>query len=465
MLASHNRQNTLVLQFKDNTEAQKLPVGSAPIKDEHLKLLEYYSDRSLSEFCEMGAAYFDSPNAELSDGDTQTVFHLSRDRNGVSVTTFNIMGSIRLKHKDAHHEVLLEITSRFDHDPRQFFLTYLLSKALGFRVIEEQDNPANTESLWIFLMALMFKQGLVRASAVGLYKKYRMYEGNDLKFRGKFQLNRHLRVNVPIGGAIAYSTGEYSFDNSINHLFRHALHKIRRDWPWLLANDRALHSIRFQLEQNTPSWEQFRVSQDIRSEDCGRQIRHPYFASHYEPLRRLALALLQDNGASQHHTVSTTVDGILFDGAWLWEEYLFAIFKENNIELEHPRNRAKKGTIWVFSEPRSTPRYPDFYSAKWHVVLDAKYKKLNPSSIGVDDLNQLITYMHILKAYSGALIFPHMGSGARSTPLGVLNGFGGKVALIGLLIPKSSGQASNFVTEMAKSEKAFCADTRLMFAA
>lgn len=62
--------------------------------------------------------------------------------------------------------------------------------------------------------------------------------------------------------------------------------------------------------------------------------------------------------------------GILFDGAWLWEEYLNTILQKEG--FKHPENKKHKGGIYLF-EDHSGIRYPDFY--KDGIVLDAKYKR------------------------------------------------------------------------------------------
>lgn len=105
--------------------------------------------------------------------------------------------------------------------------------------------------------------------------------------------------------------------------------------------------------------------------------------------------------------------GILFDGAWLWEEYVNTVLKD--LDFIHPENKLGKGAIYLFEDTdengrkhRSGKRYPDFY--KDNIVLDAKYKKLGSydkvSLVGRDDIHQVITYMNNLDALYGGFISP-----------------------------------------------------------
>ena len=85
---------------------------------------------------------------------------------------------------------------------------------------------------------------------------------------------------------------------------------------------------------------------------------------------------------------SNNIHGILFDVAWLWEEYLNTIFKDDFI---HPRNKQNSGGIAVFVDGKRIV-YPDFYNKKIDMIVDAKYKDLTDQSISREDLYQIISY-------------------------------------------------------------------------
>ena len=128
----------------------------------------------------------------------------------------------------------------------------------------------------------------------------------------------------------------------------------------------------------------------------------------------------------------------------------------------HPRNKDGFGAISIYS---GNPRYPDFYKgeqvkekinleelnqqAEINFVLDAKYKRLNgdetddiSAHFSRDDLHQLVTYLHILPAKNGGLIYPLEKSAkttiVKSEKARELFGFGGKVSTFGVPIPSAS---------------------------
>jgi 5-methylcytosine-specific restriction endonuclease McrBC regulatory subunit McrC len=210
-------------------------------------------------------------------------------------------------------------------------------------------------------------------------------------------VNEHLRQNIPFCGTVAYSNHEITFDNPTNHLIRHALTKVKRKWGRWMMGDNRLTEVRLQLELSTPTWQPGDVMACVRRKENRVPIKHPYFLAQYEPLRQLSLALLREEGASlyqQHHEA----EGVIFDGSWLWEEYLWTLLEP--LGFEHPEN--KKG-VGPWNALPGVRFYPDFFHREDRVILDAKYKRRG----GVqDDARQVFAYMFLLNAVHGGLIKP-----------------------------------------------------------
>ena len=61
------------------------------------------------------------------------------------------------------------------------------------------------------------------------------------------------------------------------------------------------------------------------------------------------------------------VCGILFDGAWLWEEYVNTILQECG--FKHPRNKEKEDPIYLFEDNKGK-RYPDSIRTTWYSTLN-----------------------------------------------------------------------------------------------
>ena len=115
----------------------------------------------------------------------------------------------------------------------------------------------------------------------------------------------------------------------------------------------------------------------------------------------------------KYDSSSNKIYGLLFDGAWLWEEYLATILKKKG--YEHPENKKKNGVIHPFTDNRTGRFYPDFYKSKEghsldeelaDIILDAKYKNFDEHNPPADDIAQMISYIHVMDARLGEFVYP-----------------------------------------------------------
>lgn len=176
---------------------------------------------------------------------------------------------------------------------------------------------------------------------------------------------------------------------------------------------------------------------------------------------------------------SQRIYGVLFDGAWLWEEYLNLTMTKAG--FTHPKNKTREGAIHPFrGRANKYKRYPDYM--KPGIIADAKYKSLLTLSkdshkvsdnIQRDDLNQMISYLHITSSKVGIFIGPteailmSQDSGtlyndatiAFSTrelqvlKVGDLMGDGGQIIIIGVNIPKTTSSYKEFEEMMHNTER------------
>ena len=137
----------------------------------------------------------------------------------------------------------------------------------------------------------------------------------------------------------------------------------------------------------------------LRMPVCREPLRHPYFSEYYEEPRILAGMILEEEGLSIYDAAEDEVSGVVFDGAWLWEEYISTILTDY-VHAEYPT----KGVIQVFEEHAKTLFYPDFLRNDHKIVLDTKYKVSKTGE--AEDIQQVISYMFLTGAETGGLIFP-----------------------------------------------------------
>ena len=182
-----------------------------------------------------------------------------------------------------------------------------------------------------------------------------------------------------------------------------------------------------------------------------RPVTHPYYTD-YRPLQQLCLQILRQENI-MYADNDNEICGLLFDGAWLWEEYVATLLKWKN--FTHPKNKERKGGKCIFKNHKGI-RYPDFYIENF--VLDAKYKKFesydDASGVGREDIHQLVTYMYMLKSKKSGFVFPITKNSENRTPL-ELNGYGGWMYMYGIEICNNTDDYEIFCEEMKRAENVF----------
>lgn len=412
-------------------------VDVSAIADGHLDDLKKMSERPL---CELDLE--EHPNLLVFPQDFKTHGDdIGKERiftiDGNLLKTGNIMGFV------GYRNTRVRISSRFAQDDKDYFLHYMLQKVFAINLFDLKYD-SDSESVFDFLIYL-FPTFLKHAMRQGLYKEYQTREYNNANIRGRIDVSRHIRQNIPFAGKVAYTTREYVSDNRITQLVRHTIEYIATH-PFsgnILNNDDETKEAVGVINAATPTYNrndrQKVVYQNLRP------VTHPYF-DEYRPLQRLCLQILRHEEL-KYGSDDKQIYGILFDGAWLWEEYLNTILK--GIGFEHPQNRTGKERKSLFTD-NSGVCYPDFYSNT--MVLDAKYKGYSDwGSIQNADLYQVISYMHILKLDHGGFIVPVSYSGNQPVAK-MLNGYGGQMSIFGLQVDNHCSSYSCFVNKMEMEE-------------
>lgn len=363
------------------------------------------------------------------------------------IATGNIMGFVGVNNTQ------VDIISRFAKtDGEDYFLHYMLQRVFAINLFNIKHATSH-QSIFDFLLYL-FPHFLKKALRQGIYKKYRRFEYNDSKIRGPIDANRHIRYNIPFHGAVAYSTREHTYDNEVTELIRHTIEYIKTH-PLgnnVLACDQETKNAVMAMMQATPSYNTRERNRIINLNL--RPVTHPYY-SEYTSLQKICVQILRHESI-KYGQDKDKIYGVLFDGAWLWEEYLNTIFSKSGLDITHAKNKTGENGISLYNKGQKN-YYPDFYidtkCAETSFVLDAKYKRLghdvkfdgqddertNTIAISREDLFQMITYMHVLPAQHCALLYPierpdDKNSGIILSALRQLCGYGGQIRGIGIPI-------------------------------
>lgn len=431
-LTDNNIRQPDAVTFQRKDVAALFPIADKTIaelckENENLLIFPYSIETSCDKICDS------SVMSILNTGDPDKV----------QITTGNVMGFIGIDN------LQIKIKSRFDKGRDDFFLHYMLQKVLSFNLFDLKHNDEQ-EDLFDFIM-FMFPYLLKAAMNQGVYREYKNFKHNDSNIKGTIDIGRHIARNFPFVGNIAYATREYSHDNNMSELIRHTIEfmKTKRYGQLVLNIDReTIENVKIIVE-HTPSY-----NKNERSSIISKNLRakvHPYYTE-YRPLQTLCLQILRMEEVKYGES-SDEICGILFDGAWLWEEYVNTIL--SNQGFRHPENKLHKGGIYLFDD-HSGIRYPDFY--KDDMVLDAKYKRLGSydkvSKLDRNDVHQVMAYMTTLKVNRGGFVAP-LEQKESKVPTSHLNGSAATLSIFGIEICKSATSYAEFCEKMGEMEAEF----------
>lgn len=371
------------LKIKDNDQRKKEEFFEIP------GLVKTIADKTLEELEKEGVFVFPEMVHEAEDVTRdQMILQSVND----TYRSGNVMGFL------GYGEERLVIESRFSTGDNDFLLQYLLERILDFPNIVNLETDATHDDKMFSLLLALFLSYLVSAMRKGVFKTYVRNEYNDGNVKGTINIDRHIRKNIPFVGNIAYSQREYAYDNFLMQLIRHTVEFIKRK-PYghkLLA--KAKEEVQLVVEA-TPSYE----AKDLRRilvENKKNTVRHAYYHE-YRALQRLCILILQ-NKKTQLGLGASKIYGIVFDGAWLWEEYVNSLVDEI---FYHPMNKGGKGAQWLFAGGAGLI-YPDFIGKNPNnrIIADAKYKPVD--NIGNKDYLQVLAYMFRFDAKRAFYFYP-----------------------------------------------------------
>ena len=318
-----------------------------------------------------------------------------------SLTTNNVVGFIGKGNTD------IRIHSRFaSSNDNDFFLYYMLEKVMAINSFSLSSAGKEPE---VFDFLLFFFPRLLKdALSQGMYKKYVYHEYNDANIRGVVDVNRHIRLNIPANGKIAYRTREFSYDNSVTQLIRHTVEFIRRKQfgKAVLHNDPYTEGCVQQIIQATPTF-QPQQRQAIINENL-RPVVHPYYTK-YAALQNLCLRILRYEKLSYGNDSNNKIHGLLIDAAWLWEEYIGQVLSEDT-DIKHYTRKNSHYHLFRDKDGAFQKIIPDYYDGD-RIVADAKYIPLNRSrDLDADRAAPIyyktIMYMYRFNTEKGFLFHP-----------------------------------------------------------
>lgn len=372
-----------LFKIKDNTSRKKNDFSDIG------NLIDKIADKTLEQLEREGVFVFPE---FVMDADDLTKDQMILQSMNETFRSGNVMGFLGCG------DERLIIESRFCGSDEDFFFQYLLDRVLDFPNIVNLESDADQNNRLFNFLLFLFPYYLKTAMRKGLFKKYIRNRYNDGNVKGSIDIARHIEQNTPFTGNVAYNQREFSHDNNLTELVRHTIEFIKGKPYGKNLLVRVKDEVKLVIEA-TPRYEQY-DRQKVISANKKNAVRHAYFRE-YRALQRLCLLILQH----QKHQIgsgSRQIYGILFDGAWLWEEYINSLIGD---AFYHPMNKGNTGAQRLFGGNIGLI-YPDFISRdnEKRIIADAKYKPID--NIGNKDYLQVLAYMFRFEAKAGYCLYP-----------------------------------------------------------
>lgn len=429
------------IRISDNSQYHKEQFSNVP------HLTAKISNKTLEQLEREGVFVF--PEL-LTDSEDITKDQMILQHIGENYRTQNVMGFI------GYGDERLILTSRFSDNKNDYFLQYMLEQVLDFPNIVDLSTSANQEDRLFHFLLFLFPYYLEQAIRKGLFKTYIRKKYNDSNVKGIIDVPRHIDRNTPFIGKVAYNQREYSYDNYLMELIRHTIEFIKKK-PY---GNRILSKVKNEVQLVVNATQNYSAfdKHSIVEKNKHSSVRHAYYRE-YRALQRLCLLILQQ----QKHNIGSgarQIYGILFDGAWLWEEYVNKLISD---KFYHPRNKGGEGAQRLF-EGGIGLIYPDFIGRDQfpRLIADAKYKPTD--NISGKDYLQLLAYMLRFDAKTGYYLYPDsmsIGDVRLRLNEGVKYENNVKarddISVIkhGLTIPQNADNYDSFVSQIQNNEMEF----------
>lgn len=423
-----------------------------PDEDYDKEFLRLLSGSLINDLCTQKLLIYPQ-SFNLGDANGRILEYVERGENQpAAVYTNNMLGFVGKGDTDVF------IHSRFSNGNDDYFLHYMLMRIAGMSVFDFDSGVTQTKDNVGNLLFYLFPAMLQRALSRGILKSYVNRSYNNVSIKGKIDLPRHIRYNKPTTGRIAYTVREYSKDNIIMQLIRHTIEFLLKDSMGriLLTNNQETKRAIRQVVELTPSYNSNEVRKVI--EQNRKTPIHPLYAE-YRPLQRLCMAILEYKKVTYDRSTKK-IHGLLFDGAWLWEEYVGKIVYEL---MEHRKRGDSKGVIHLFQDEQGSFQriIPDYIGkGECNIVGDAKYVMLQDKRcLYAEQASTIyyktIMYMYRFNATKGVLFYPmKQGETGPSFSDYKIKGTDGHLYELGLSIAEAEN-FKDFCMQMRENENTF----------
>jgi len=349
----------------------------------------------------------DDEKRNQKNGGDELIVEINRREDKSYIQTGNYLGRFR------HGGVDFEIGSRFGEAFLKRMLNFYNDVYLDdVDVFGERSSKLDFSR---FILYYLFVQSLEKAYLLGLPRTYQSVQHHEMRLKGRLDINRFIKHDIPFVGKIASVSRELCEAQEIVDVLHKAVALIECDGNAMTKN---ISHIKPHLREKNSGG--YVSKQTIAKAQSSKALLNPIF-SPYKKVLRYAEYIIRLNGLQESASASDeTYFGYMVNVAELFEIYVTKL-----LQHEFPD--------WVVSSPKIELYGKQFYARKiipdivmqrgnQVLVFDTKYKRMNysgknqygPGDVDRNDFFQINTYMSYYQQQGmtlvcGGLLYPLSG--------------------------------------------------------
>ncbi len=396
-LSFNNDSNKYYFNFIKPTKKDKNIIGNKLV----ITLKDYQSKSSDNTFF----SFFKDKNKRDKKNEDELIISIKKDGKNYLAQTGNYVGKFVLDGLE------IDIKSRFDDT----FLKRMLNFANDIFLDDVISGDKKDEKLDIskFIIYYMFVQRLEKAFLLGLPKAYRSINHHDMKLKGKIDINRFIKNDIPFKGKISSTSREQrEIQETIDVLYK-AVKIIETKF-----DTKNISHIKTHLKQYRSN--KFVSNETINKAINSKALQNPIFTP-YKKVLEYARFIIQGSQIEQCNNGKKETYGFLINVAELFEIYITKLLQKEFSDWNVSSPQIRLSNIFEKSYLYDRRIIPDIVMKENNsnrvMVFDTKYKRMkfnytngNGSDIDRCDFFQINTYMNFYNNQDnlivGGLLYP-----------------------------------------------------------
>ena len=396
-IAFNNDTEQYYFKYKKPTKKEKDVIGEKL----HITLKDYHNDKYPNNT--FFSFFKDEDKKALKNSNDELIISIKKDGESYTAQTGNYIGKFKWNGLE------VDIQSRFGTKFLERMLNFANDVYLddvsvsGDKIDEELDISK-------YIIYYMFIQNLEKSFLLGLPKAYRSIKHHDMKLKGKIDINRFIKQDIPFKGKISSISREQKEIQEIIDVLHKAVSIIDKT----SFSTKNIAHIKTHLKQHKSN--RFVSNETINKAIKSKALQNPIFTP-YKKVLQYAKYIIDGSNLKQNEKGQEKTYGFLINVAELFEIYITKLLQ-------------KEFRDWSISSPKIELYSNNFYARKIIpditmqrnkdiLVFDTKYKRMtfkDRYQYGGDvdrcDFFQINTYMSYYqnhkdyKLIAGGLLYP-----------------------------------------------------------